>query len=168
VQQDVLLATNEVELSNLKVKQQRDTNVLQWLVPMLIAIFLTVVVANYLQRHSRLREVKDADGNTDVLVFDNQKVIKPKLLPKPVLLLETGEMPDVTDPDQQFEIVRQSQAVEALAVMPSSPAESAVDVYNNVFSSSVNEEKLPTIEWVQPSQIGPGILEDIEGQVMEE
>ncbi len=168
VQQNVLIATNEVELSNLKVKQQQDTNVLQWLVPMLLAIFLAVVVANYLHSHSRVREVKDADGNTQVLVLDNAKVIKPALLPKPMLLLETGEMPDVTDPDQQFQIVRGNQAVEALSVMPSSPAESAVDVYNNVFSSSANEEKLPAIEWVQPSQIGPGILEDIEGQVMEE
>lgn len=133
VQKDILLATNEVELSNLKVKQQQDTNIVQWLVPMLIAIVLTFAGIRYFSNAARVREVKDADGNTDALVIDNEQVIIPRLLPKPVLLLETGEMPDMTDRKEQAEIVKRDQGIRALEVMPERPIDQAIDTYSQMF-----------------------------------
>ena len=165
--QDIQLKENEVQLSSVKVKQQWDTNVIQWLVPMLFAIAAAYVGARYLANVSRVREVKDAEGNTDVLIFDNEKLIATKLMPKPILMLVDNEMPDVTHPSEQSEIVRREQGIRALEVMPERPTDYALDTYADMFHGP-QRDQLPTIEFVPPDRIGTEILEEIEGQVMEE
>lgn len=168
VNKDILLATNDVELSNLKVKQQQDTNVVQWLIPMLLAIFGVFVGVRYLANTSRVREVKDADGNVTVLVFDNDRIISPRLLPKPVLMLDDNDMPDLTTPQEQSDIVKREQGIRALEVMPERPTDYALDTYAGMFQGPQTETALPTIEFVDPDKLGAGVLDEIEGQVMED
>lgn len=166
VQQEILLATNEVEMSNLKVKQQQDTNVFQWLVPMLFAIGTAIAGALWLANNSRVREVKDAEGTPQFVIIDNQKMIIPRLMPKPVLMLEDNGAPDLVDPKEQAEIVKRDQGIQALEVMPERTTDSAQEMYGGLFLEE--QKKLPTIEFVTPDKIAAGVLDDIEGQVIEE
>lgn len=169
VQQDMLLATNEVELSNLKVMQQQDTNVIEWVVPLLIALFAAGVGANYLANWSKIREVKNGNGDVEFVIFRNQKAIAPRLMPKPLLELETGEMPDVTDPKEQAEIVKRDQGIRALEVMPDHPSDQAAGAFNDIFSFGGGQRPLPVIQWVPAEKVQPeGILEELEGQVLED
>jgi len=167
VQKDILIATNEVEISNLNVKKARDTNVLSWLVPWGVAIFLAFVAAMGYLKWSKVREVKDENGNVRVLVFDNQRAILPALLSGPVINLETGEVPSVVDPKEQSEIVKRDQAIRALEAMPIHPTSDGVQAFNGMFSGT-EKKSLPVIEVIQPDQIGTGVLEQLEGQVSEE
>jgi hypothetical protein len=160
VQQNILLATNEVELSNLKVKQQRDTNVLQWLIPMLIAIFAAFVGAHYLITHSKVRVFKDADGDDKGFAFNNQKVVIFGLLPKPVLELESGEMPDVTNPAEQSKIVERDQAIKALSVMPERTTDQAAQTFNKFFGSG-RQDDLP-FDIIDAEEMPPAGLLDAE------
>jgi hypothetical protein len=141
VEQEIILATNEVELSNLAVEQQRQTNTLDWAVPMGIAGLLTAGLLKFVYSHSQVREVKDADGNVQVLIYRNQQVVTPSLLPKPVLMLETGQMPDMTSRDEQAEIMRRKQGIDALAAMPVSPASHAVQAFNGYFGPPEKREQ---------------------------
>jgi hypothetical protein len=159
VQQDVLIATNDVELSNLKVKQQRDTNVLQWFIPMLIAIILTVALVDLARKYLKVREIKNAEGGTDAVIFDNEKMIAPKLFPKPVLELQSGEMHDVTDEKNQAEIVKRAQAVDALSVMPDHPGNNATGVFNSTFSGAP-KDNLPFDVIDADEQPPAGLLDD--------
>lgn len=141
VEQQIIMATNEVELSNLAVEQQQQTNILDWAVPMGIAILLTIGLLAYVWSHAQVREIKNADGDVDILIFKNQKAISPKLLPKPVLMLDSGQMPDVTNPQEQSEIVRREQGVRALAVMPVNPAGHAANAFNSYFAQPEKREQ---------------------------
>lgn len=136
VEGEIILATNEVELSNLAVQQQRQTNTLDWAVPMGIAILLTLGLLAYVYGHAQVREIKDAEGNVQVIVYRNEKMVAPGLLPKPVLLLNSGEMPDMTDTREQSEIVRRDQMVRALANMPVNPDGHGVAAFNASFGAS--------------------------------
>lgn len=166
VQQNILLATNEVEMSNLKVKQQQDTNVIQWLVPMLVALGAAVAGVLWLANNSRVREVKDAEGTPQFVIIDNQKLIIPRLMPKPVLMLEDNSAPDLVDPKEQAEIVKRDQGIQALEVMPERTTDGATEMYGGLFLDE--PKKHPTIEFVTPDKITPGVLDEIEGQVIEE
>jgi len=168
VEQDILIATNHVELSNLEVQQQQQTNTLDWAVPMGIAILLTIGLLAYVYSVAQVREIKDGNGDVQLLIFKNQQAITPHLLPKPVLILDSGEMPDMTNPQEQAEIVRREQNIRALEAMPVNPAGHAVQAFNQYFGGTVEPKKLPTIEIVKPEEIGNHILDEIEGQVVEE
>jgi hypothetical protein len=141
VEQEIIIATNEVELSNLAVQQQQQTNTLDWAVPMGIAAVLTVGLLAFVYSHSQVREVKDAEGNVQVLIYRNQQVVTPSLLPKPVLMLETSDMPDMTSLEEQSEIVRRKQGIEALAAMPVSPAGHGVQAFNDYFGQPEKREQ---------------------------
>lgn len=167
IEQQILLATNEVELSNLAVEQQRQTNTLDWAVPMGIAILLSLALVVYVWSHSRVREIKNEDGGIELVIFDNKQAFKPQLMPKPMLMLETGEMPDMTNAQEQADIVKRDQAIRALGSMPVSPTSAGVSAYDRMFNSPV-EKKIPTIEIVPAGQINQTVLEDIEGQIVEE
>lgn len=157
VEQDIIIATNEVELSNLTVQQQQQTNTLDWALPMGIAILLTFGLLAYVYGHSQVREVKDADGNVQVLIYKNQQIVTPSLLPKPVLLLETSAMPDVTSHEEQSEITRRKQGIEALAAMPVSPAGQGVQMFNGYFGAP--EKIAPPFEIVDAASIPTGLLD---------
>jgi len=141
VEQQIILATNEVELSNLAVEQQQQTNTLDWAVPMGIALLLTLGLLAYVYSHSQVREIKNEDGGVDVIIFKNKQMIKPRIMPKPVLMLETSVMPEMTTPQEQSEIVRRDQGVMALAAMPTNPASHAVQAFNGYFGQAEKREQ---------------------------
>lgn len=158
VEQDMILATNEVELSNLTVEQQREKNTFEWAVPMGIAVVILVALLAYLYGHSQVREFKNADGDIEMLVYRNRKAIKPALLPKPVLLLESGEMPDVTSLYEQSEIVRRDQGIKGLANMPVNPTVNGVQAYNSIFNVS-DEKPAQPFEIIDSDSIPAGLLD---------
>ena len=165
VEGDMALATNEVELSNLAVEQQRQTNTLDWAVPMGIAILLALGLVLYAYSYSRVREIKDADGNVTVFVYDNKQVVATNLLPKPVLMLETGVMPDMTNPQEQSEIVRRDQGVRMMAAMPVTPANHAVTAFNSFMG---DENKRAPYEIVESGAVPAELLDGEAVRAMEQ
>lgn len=157
VEQDIIIATNEVELSNLAVEQQRETNTIDWAFPMGTAAVLVVAFLAYLYGHSQVREVKNADGDIELLIFKNRMAVKPALLPKPMLILDSGEMPDLTNGQEQAEIVRRDQGIRALANMPVSPTAAGVSGYNAFFGAPETTAK--PFEIVDAESIPAGLLD---------
>lgn len=157
IEQDILLATNEVELSNLAVEQQRQTNTLDWAVPMGIAILLSLALVVYVWSHSRVREIKNDDGGIELIIFDNKHAIKPHLLPKPMLTLESGDMPDMTDKQEQSDIVRREQGIRALANMPVNPTGQGAQTFNHFFGAG--EKPAQPFEIVNGETIPAGLLD---------
>lgn len=157
VEQDIVLATNDVELSNLAVEQQRQTNTLDWAFPMGVAILLTLGLLAYVYGHAQVREIKNADGDIEMIVFKNRKAIKPALLPKPMLLLDSGEMPDVTTMQEQSDIVRRDQGIKALANMPVSPTAGGAQTFNSFFSPP--EKPAQPFEIVDADSLPAGLLD---------
>ena len=136
VEQQIVIGTNEVELSNLAVQQQRDTNTIDWALPALASIGLTITAVVYVLRYSRTREIRNDDGEVEMVIFDNIKAIKPALMAKPVLLLEAMTMPDVASPAEQARVTERAQAVQALKAMPATTTPSAAAAFNKYFSAA--------------------------------
>lgn len=162
------LATNEVELSNLDVQQQTQKNTLEWAIPFLISIAMTALLSMYVIRRSRTREIKnDETGAVDALLIDNEQVIRPQLMPGPVLDIsgKIATAPQVTDAETQNEVTRRAQAVEALRAMPTqAPTANATLMANQVFGET---RKPLSIEVVEPDQVRPW-LDDVMRQADEE
>lgn len=167
VEQEILIATNEVELSNLRVQQQQQTNTIEWALPFLIAVILAIAVVVFILRYSRAREFKNDDGDIELIVFDGDKAMKPALMAKPMLLLGTNQMPDMVPPAEQSHVTERAQMIKALSVMPAQVTPNAAGAFNKYFSQD-DQKKMPVIEVLQPDQVGQQILNEIEGQVVEE
>jgi len=133
VEQAIIIGTNEVELSNLSVQQQRQTNTVEWVVPFLIALLLAAAIVLFIVRWSRAREFRNEDGDIEVVVFDGNQVVKPALLAKPMLLLGTNSMPDMVSPGEQARVTERAQAIKALAVMPQQTTTNATGAFNKYF-----------------------------------
>jgi hypothetical protein len=136
----IVVSTQEVERSALSLKQQRDTNVIQWLFPIILAIGLSIGLALYFWNQSQVRVEKNEDGDVDVIIFKNQKAFKPELFAHPMLDLRTNEMPLLTDSNTQAEVTRRAQAIKALAAMPVHPTANGTGAFNDVFSTSQKRE----------------------------
>lgn len=162
------LAVNKLELSNLEVEQQTQTNTLEWLIPFLISMAVTALVSVYVIRRSRVREIRnDETGEIDVLVLDNEEVIRPRMLPGPLLDLrgKTPTIPLLVDAETQNEVTRRAQLIDALRAMPATaPTAQATMMTNSVFG----ETKKPVIELLQPGQASRAILNELSDQVVEE
>lgn len=113
-QQLIALNNNKVVQSNHDTTQQP----YEWVIRLLFALAAVIVGAVMGIRWSRTRVVSDEDGNVRVMVFDNQKVLAPKLLHGPVLDLESMSMPTMTDPKTQADVTRMANTVEAIRAMP--------------------------------------------------
>ena len=122
-----------------------------------IAILLTVGLLVYVWRHSRAREIKNEDGGIELIIFDNKQAIKPHLLPKPMLLLESSDMPDVTDRQEQSDIVRREQGIRALANMPVSPTPQGAQTFNHFFGAG--DKPAQPFEIVNGETIPAGLLD---------
>ena len=136
VNNQIVMSTQEVESAALSLKQQRDTNVIQWLIPTIIALFLAVVAGFYAYNQSRVREIRDEDGNVQVFIFDNKTATMPALMTGPVLDLKTTTMPLLTSASEQADVTKREQAIRALRAMPVSPTTSGVTAFNDAFSTS--------------------------------
>ncbi len=148
-QQSIALANNEVQMSNLAVEQQRQKNTPEWVVPFLIAIVATVAGFVYVIRFSRVREVKDGDGNIRMVIFDNSRAVAPALLPGPVLEMtkESISMPLLAATvDEQSRVTERAQAVEAIKAMPQSPTASSAGAFNKYFSGDSRDLPFDVID----------------------
>lgn len=157
VEQDIVITSNEVEMSNLAVEQQRQKNPWEWSLPMVGLVALVISLILYARDHSKVREIKNADGGVDVLIIDNEKIVTPRLFPKPLMMIESGEMPDVTSKEEQAEIVRREQAIQALAVMPVNPTGQGAQTFNSFFGQP--EKIAPPFEIVDSTSIPAGLLD---------
>lgn len=154
------LATNQVELSNLEVERQQKSNMLEALGPYLFVLTVILVAAIILLRRSRVNTIKNEEtGSTEIVVFDNKKVVKPANMPKTVLNLDDDTMPDLVDPAEQAEVTRRAQAIEALRNMPSNPPNSAANLSNSVFGG----QSQPRFQILNPNEAPPANLLDPEG-----
>lgn len=156
VEQDIKIATNEVELSNLAVQQQQETNTVDWAFPLGAASVLMIALLFYLYKHSQMHDFKNADGDTDVIVYKN-RAFRPALMPKPVLMLDDLTMPDMTTPDNQAEIVRRDQAIRALANMPVNPTGAGAQTFNKFFAQP--EKPAMPFEIVDAESLPAGLLD---------
>lgn len=135
VNNQIVMSTQEVESAALSLKQQRDTNVIVWLIPTIIALFLAAVAGLYAYSQSRVREIRDEDGNVQVFIFDNKTATIPALMTGPVLDLKTTTMPLLTSASEQADVTKREQAIRALRAMPVSPTASGVTAFNDAFST---------------------------------
>lgn len=165
--QAIALANNEVEKSNLDVEQQRQKNSVEWVTPYLIALVATVVGAIFVIRYSRVRELKNDDGDVEGFLVDGDKFIRPRLLGEPVIILDGEEVKaaPISDHAEQAEVTRRSQAVDALKNMPVNPTSQAGQTFNKFFDQ---QRPRPKIEVLQDGQLPRVILDDIEDQVVQE
>jgi hypothetical protein len=129
---DLELSKNELELSNLAVEQQRETNTTDWAVPTGIAIFLVLTASVVAFVYVQTREIKDEDGRTRVIITKG-KAIKPDLFTGPVLDLKSMTMPQLAAPAEQARVTERAQMVDALAVMPVTTSNAAAGAFNQYF-----------------------------------
>lgn len=160
VEQQIVIGTNAVELSNLEVKQQQQTNTIDWAIPTLGAIGLTITAVVYVLRHSRTREIKNENGDIEMVIFDNAKAIKPALMAKPVLMIEAMTMPDVSSPADQRAVTERAQMIQALSVMPVNTSNAAAGAFNQYFGQQkekpydiVDAETLPPAGLLDPEAL---------------
>ncbi len=162
------LAADQAKLSNLEVEQQKDTNTIDWLAPLLAVATIIVVFAIVQIRKSRMQKVvNEEDGTVEGLLLDGNRLIRPQLMPGPVLILdgETVRAPDVTDPETQREVTRRAQAIEALRAMPTqAPTANAALMTNSIFG----ETKAPTVKVMPAMQLPREVLDELSDQVVEE
>lgn len=128
----IVINTQDVARSGLQLKQQQDTNVIQWLVPTSLAVLAGIVGAAFVFNRAQLREIKDEDGNVELLILKNQKAIRPRLMPRALLELGEDDIIDVPAAEQA-EVVKRAQAIDALAAMPIAPTQAGVQNFNATF-----------------------------------
>lgn len=145
-EQAIALANNEVEKSNLAVEQQRQKNSVEWVTPYLIALVATMVGAIFVIRYSRVREIKNDDGEVE-LVMIGDTGIRPRLLPAPVITLRDDEVTTslLTDPAEQSEVTRRAQAVDALKNMPVNTTAQAAGTFNKFFDTPPTENRFKVL-----------------------
>lgn len=160
VNNQIVIATQEVERSALSLKQARDTNVIQWMIPTLLAIGIFFAAAIYFYNQSQVRVEKNGDGDVDVIIFKNQKAFRPDLFATPLLDLKTSRMPLLTDSATQADVTRREQAIRALAAMPVHPTASGAGAFNDAFS--VARPREDAFEIVDGEELPPANLLDAE------
>lgn len=162
------LAANNAELSNLNVKQQTQKNTAEWVVPLLVVLVIVIVFAVVQIRRSRVQKIENQeDGTVEGLLIDGETLIRPQLMPGPVLDLsgESVTAPQVTDKETQNEVTRRAQAIEALRAMPTqAPNANATLMTNSVFG----EARKPVVEVLPPGSASRVILDELSDQVVEE
>lgn len=163
------LAANDAELSNLNVEQQRDTNTIDWLAPLIGVAIIIGVFAIVQIRKSRLQKVVNEEDGTVEGVLVDDKLIKLDLMPTPVMDLsgKTPTAPEMTDPETQKAVTRMALGVRALRELPAQmPPQMSVGLYNGVFGEQ--QTKKPVVQVLPEGQTPKDILEELEGQVVEE
>jgi hypothetical protein len=144
--QSIALANNEIEKSNLEVEKARQTNTVDWVIKYSVVLMAAIVGALFVIRYSRTREVRNEDGDVQVLVLDNNTVISPKLLAGPVLEVDSMTMPELINKDEQREVTKRAQTIDALKAIPSEPSKNAMPLFADVFGTHKKEEPFEIIE----------------------
>jgi len=146
-QQEILLRNNEVQLSNLAVEQQRQKNTPEWVLPMLVVVVGLVAGSKYLYDHSRVREVKNDDGDVELLILNGKTGIRPRLMAGPVIELDDEiSMPQLSAPAEQARVTERAQAVEAIKSMPTSTTPQAAQTFNKYFGRQQDDLPFDVID----------------------
>jgi hypothetical protein len=156
VNQQIAIATNEVEKSNLAVRRDQSNNLFKALGPYLLAIALVIGVVVWVIRKSRIHIIVGDDGQVELVVFDNHYAVRPRLLSGPAVTISADAvtMPLLTDSETQREVTRRAQTVDALKAMPTSdPTKTAASVMNSAFGM----ERKP-YDILQVNQLPPADL----------
>jgi len=156
VEQAISIGTNAVELSNLQVEQQRQKNTVDWALPASLALLVGIVGSLFVVRLSRTRAIADEDGAIQLIIQDNKTAIQPRLLPGPVLTLDSLTMPQLVAPDEQAEVTKRAQAVQALGAMPVSPTANGVQAFNSMFGMA--DAQKPRFEILEDGSLPTGML----------
>lgn len=164
VEQAQIIATNEVELSNLQVVRQQKSNLLQAFGPYTVAAIAIVVAAVVMLRYSLAREFKNEETGVIEAVFltDQKKMVRPQLLPGAVLDLSGKEptVPLLTDAANQADIVRRAQGVEAIRSIPPNTSPQVLgDVMSGILGTSA---PTPRFEILDATDAPPASLLDVE------
>lgn len=162
VEQQIIIGTNEVALSNLEVEQQKQTNTVEWVVPFLIAFGLAAAAVVYILRYSRAREYRDDDGNVQVILLDNEKAIRPDRFTGPVLDIKGMKMPLLAPPAEQAEVTKRAQMVDAIKAMPATTSNNAASAFNSAFTSSQTEPPYDIVDAVPAGLLDGEALKSIE------
>jgi len=163
VEQQIIIGTNAVELSNLEVQQQQQTNTIDWAAPLSFAVFFTLAAAVAVFIFLQTREIKDDDGRTRVIITKG-KMIKPDLFTGPLLDIEAMTMPLLTSSAEQSRVTERAQMVDALSVMPVNTTNTAASAFNQYFSQAKEKPyDIVDVEALPPSGlIDPEALKSIE------
>lgn len=168
VEQNIIIATNEVELSNLQVQQARDTNSIKWQIPLLVVLVVLLGGSLWIWRESRWKVIKDDDGQVQGFGF-NEQFVNPRLLPGAVLDFRTNSVPLLTDAVTQREIVFNEQKIRAIEAIPVNPNAGGANAFNMAFSKS--EPRFGMLEQNEnpPAEVmTPEAVEAIEGDWKDE
>ena len=150
INNDIVLAAKDVELAELSLQQARDTNRIQWQIPLLAALVVMILGTVWVLRESRWKVIKTDDG--DVIGFGfHEQFVNPNLLPGPVLDLKAKTVPMLTDPDTQREIVRNEQKIRAIAAIPINPNASGAQAYDLAFANEKKEDPFEIVDAVPES-----------------
>lgn len=145
--QDIHLKDNDVRLSDLAVQQQSEKNTPEWVIPYFVLIVALGAGVLYLREQAKVREVKNEDGELE-LIFVNNKAIRPKLLAGPVLDLGNDEitMPQLTAPAEQSRVTERAQAVDAISKMPTATTPQAAQTFNKYFGRQQDDLPFDVID----------------------
>ncbi len=159
VEQQIIIGTNQVELSNLEVKQQQETNTIDWAAPLSFAVFFAIAASASAFVYLKTREIKDEEGRTRVIITDG-KVVRPDLFTGPLLDLKTMNMPLLAPAAEQSRVTERAQMVDALSVMPVNTSNAAAGAFNQYFSANkekpydiVDAETLPPAGLLDPEAL---------------
>jgi hypothetical protein len=147
VEQNIIIATNEVELSNLAVQQARDTNQIKWQIPLLFAVVVLLGGVLWIWRESRWKVIKDDDGQVQGFGF-NEQFVNPRLLPGAVLDFRTTSVPLLTDAVTQKEIVVNEQKIRAIEAIPVNPSAGGAQAFNMAFGDVKRDEPFEIVDSV--------------------
>lgn len=157
VEQQIIIGTNQVELSNLEVQQQRDTNTVDWAAPLSFAVFFAISAAIAVFIYLQTRELKDDDGRIRGVIIKG-KVVRPDLFTGPLLDVKNQNMPLLAPPAEQSRVTERAQMVDALSVMPVNTSNAAAGAFNEYFS----KQKEKPYDIVDAETLPPANLLDTE------
>jgi hypothetical protein len=161
VSQEIILRNNEVEMSNQHIRDQHMTTLTRNFLMPSVLLIAVIVLALVLVRNSRTRVVTDEDGHVEAILHDNSRIVRPRLMPGPVIEIgKVTSMPILVAPQEQAEVTKRAQGVDALAVMPAEPARSGADLYASVFGTP--QTVRPRYEFIEGEDMPPAGLIDVE------
>lgn len=142
ISQEILLRNNEVELSNQHIRDQQMTTLVRNFLTPAVIIIAVVVLSLAIIRKSRSNIVTNEDGQVEMVIHDNTRLIRPRLMPGPVVEMYGNQttMPMLVAPAVQAEVTKRAQGVDALSVMPSEPSRNGMDLYGAVFGNGGQQQ----------------------------
>lgn len=156
----------------LAVKRQETKNMLDALAPWSLVIVAAYVLGKGLFKWLKHRTyARDEHGRQPLLTIEddqgNVKIIKPEILPKSIVSISaTGNVQsyELTNENEQADINRRAQAVDALAVLPTPYAQQGAKIMNAEFGRGT----APRVNFhdLKDQNLGP-VLDEADSKFLE-